>query len=61
MDEGSDMFIEAATIFFPNQQPFSFYPLVGGVNNWTKGLITATGDYVIRIYNNGKNYHKVKL
>jgi homoserine kinase type II len=57
------LFTEACQIFFPQLQlkAFYFYEIKGGVNNWTKGVITPQGDYVVRIYNNGKNIDKVKL
>lgn len=61
MDNNPDMFTEAASIFLPNEKKFSFYEIKGGVNNWTKGLLTSHGDFVVRIYNNGKSLQKVKI
>ena len=38
-----------------------FYDIKGGLNNWTKGVKFVEGEYIIRVYNNGKNLEKVKL
>lgn len=55
-NQNQDIFTEAGRVFFPkSSQSLTFYDMKGGVNNWSKGCISPEGDFVIRIYNNGKN------
>lgn len=49
-------------MFFPETwQSMVCYEMKGGVNNWTKGCAGSEGEFVVRVYNNGKNLDRVRI
>ena len=51
---------EALSFYFPSLDGIEIWPTVGGVNNYCDHVKLANGErFVLRIYNNGKDYPRI--